>query len=102
MAERIGLDPQQVWRLVTSEGTIADQLELRGALIASRMYGPSSATVSDCITELRQITELAQSVQSPTPLLDMAAVLYDVAASMGYGHHDSSAVHASYVQLPHP
>lgn len=102
LADRIGLCPGMAWRIMTGEGTISDQFELRGALMASGTYGPSSTTVRSCVKEVELIAELARSVESPTPLLDTAAALYRVAESMGYGDHDSSAVHASYARLPHP
>ncbi|ORJ55561.1 NAD(P)-dependent oxidoreductase [Mycobacterium simiae] len=102
LADRIGLCPGMAWRIMNGDGTISDQFELRGALMASGTYGPSSTTVSSCVKEVDLIADLARSVEAPTPLLDTAAALYRVAESIGYGDHDSSAVHASYIQLPHP
>lgn len=99
LSERLHIDPNVVVELLTRTAAGSGQLELRGPMMAAGNYEPASATLGMFLREMDLITELADVAESPTPLLNTAAVLYEAASVLDHDL-DGSAIHALYAKLP--
>ncbi|GAA4680776.1 NAD(P)-dependent oxidoreductase [Nocardioides nanhaiensis] len=94
LAERSGLDLEQVIDAVGDGAGSSRMLQVRGPLMARRTYEPATARVAIFEKDLRAIHGQAAQVDSPTPLLDVAASLYDTAARQGRRDQDAACVFA--------
>jgi 3-hydroxyisobutyrate dehydrogenase-like beta-hydroxyacid dehydrogenase len=63
-------------------------------MMAAGIYTPPTATMHVLQKDSATIAEFAHSLGVETPLLDVAAPLYDEAASLGYAEEDVAAIHA--------
>ena len=69
-------------------------LELRGPMMARRVYTPPTATMHVLQKDSGIIAEFAAALGVSTPMLAAAAPLYDEAEAQGHAEEDVAAVHA--------
>lgn len=94
LAQRAGLDFDQVLTAVADGAGTSRMFEIRGPLMAQGQYSPATATVHTMVKDLALITAFAGGVASPTPLLDAAALHYRDAIDQGRGEEDTACVFA--------
>ena len=91
---KAGLDPERILEVIGSGAGNSRILELRGPMMARRVYTPPTATMHVLQKDSGIIAEFARDLGVSTPMLDVAAPLYDEAAAEGYAEEDVGAVHA--------
>ena len=91
---KAGLDPERILEVIGSGAGNSRILELRGPMMARRVYTPPTATMHVLQKDSGIIAEFARELGVSTPMLDVAAPLYDEAAAEGYAEEDVGAVHA--------
>ena len=94
LAERSGLNLEQVLDAVGDGAGTSRMFEVRGPLMARGEYEPATASVRVFQKDLLAIREMAGDVHSPTPLLSTAAVFYEMAAAQGRMNQDTACVFA--------
>ncbi|UQX88974.1 NAD(P)-dependent oxidoreductase [Jatrophihabitans telluris] len=94
LAERAGLDLQQVITAVGDGAGSSRMFQVRGPMMASGRFMPAAMRVDTFSKDLALIAELAAEVAAPTPLLESAAELYRMAAEQGRGGEDTACVYA--------
>ena len=92
LAERSGLDLDQVLDVIGSGAGSSRMFEVRGPMIAHRAYQDPTARVSLFAKDIALIAQHAGDVDSPTPLFDVTAQLYRAAVDGGLGDYDAAAV----------
>lgn len=92
LAVRAGIDPEVLLDALTAGAGSSRMLEHRGPMMLKRDYADASMTVDLFLKDLRLITELAEEVGAPVPLLRVARGLYDSAVDLGLGAHDTAVV----------
>lgn len=87
-----GLDPALVQR-VMSDGVGASKiLDIRGPMMVADQYEPPAARLDIILKDAGIISEYAQSVGAPTPLLDAAIPVYEDSKREGLGDQDAAAL----------
>jgi 3-hydroxyisobutyrate dehydrogenase-like beta-hydroxyacid dehydrogenase len=76
--------------------------EVRGPLMASRMFDDATMKVSTFQKDLGLIADFAGSLDSPTPLLAITATYYRAAAAQGRSQQDTACVYEVLRQLTAP
>jgi 3-hydroxyisobutyrate dehydrogenase-like beta-hydroxyacid dehydrogenase len=102
LADRAGLDLQQVLVAIGDGAGSSRMFQVRGPMMASGRYTPATMRVDTFGKDLRLIADLAAGVDAPTPLLETAAELYRVAAEQGRGEEDTACVYAVLDTAPNP
>jgi 3-hydroxyisobutyrate dehydrogenase-like beta-hydroxyacid dehydrogenase len=96
LAARAGVDPAVALALVADGAGQSRMLEVRGPGMAAGTY-PPAATVDVFRKDMRIITAFAAEAGAATPLLGVAARLYDLASARGLGGEDTAIVHRLYL-----
>lgn len=98
LAERLGLDYQTIFDVVTKSSGNCWVLEqycpVPGPVPtspANNDYAPGF-TVEMMLKDMRLSQQAAGNASTPTPLADVAAAIYQLAASAGYAERDFSSV----------
>lgn len=94
LADRAGLDLDQVLAAVADGAGTSRMLEVRGPLMVEDRYLPATATVHTMLKDLGLITAFAAASGSATPVLDAAAAHYHDALASGRGDQDTACVYA--------
>jgi len=94
LGAKAGLDPERLVEIISSSAGTSRIFELRGPMMASGVYTPTTAAMYVLQKDSATIAEFARSLGVATPLLEAAAPLYDEAAALGYRDEDVAAVHA--------
>ena len=91
---KAGLDPHQLYELVTSGAGTSRVFELRGGMMADNRYDGDNVTmkVSTWQKDMAVIGDYAQSTGAPTPLFSATEAIYNAAMSTGHAAHDTAAV----------
>jgi hypothetical protein len=91
---KAGLDPERILEVIGSGAGNSRILELRGPMMARRVYTPPTATMHVLQKDSGIIAEFAAALGVSTPMLAAAAPLYDEAEAQGHAEEDVAAVHA--------
>lgn len=91
---KAGLDPHQLFELVTSGAGTSRVFELRGGMMADNRYDGENVTmkISTWQKDMSVIGDYAQSIGVPTPLFSATEAIYNAAMSTGHAAHDTAAV----------
>ena len=91
---KAGLDPQQVFRLVSAGAGNSRVFELRAPMMAQDRYDGDNVTmrISTWQKDMKVIGEYAAQLGCPTPLFSATEPIYRAALSTGHGEHDTASV----------
>lgn len=91
---KAGLDPHQLFELVTSGAGTSRVFELRGGMMADNQYGGENVTmkVSTWQKDMSVIGDYARRIGVPTPTFSACEPIYNAAMSMGHAGDDTAAV----------
>ncbi len=92
LAESAGLDLKQVIDIVAPGAGGSRILQLRGPMMAERVYEPATMRVSTWKKDMAIIAEFADDVGCDTPLFTATQSIYTQAMAMGLGDQDTAAV----------
>lgn len=92
LAERAGLDLDDVLAAVGDGAGGSRMLQVRGPLMAAGRYSPATATVRTMQKDNALIAAFAESVASPTPLFAATSVLYRAAVAQDRLEEDTACV----------
>ena len=92
LAQRAGLDLEQVLAAVGDGAGGSRMLQVRGPLMAAGRYSPATATVATMQKDNGLIAEFAHGVASPTPLFSATRVLYEAAVAQDRLDQDTACV----------
>jgi L-threonate 2-dehydrogenase len=92
LAQRAGLDLEQVLVAVGDGAGGSRMLQVRGPLMAAGRYSPATATVATMQKDNGLIAEFAHGVASPTPLFSATRVLYEAAVAQDRLDQDTACV----------
>ena len=87
-----GLDPQQLVALAGAGAGASRMFTLRAPMMAADRYDEPTMKMSVWQKDMAVIGAFADSLGSPTPLLDATVPLYAAAMDQGYGECDTAAV----------
>jgi 3-hydroxyisobutyrate dehydrogenase-like beta-hydroxyacid dehydrogenase len=91
---KAGLDPQQVFRLISAGAGNSRVFELRAPMMVQNRYDGENLTMKNAVwqKDMTVIGEFAASLNCPTPLFSATAPIYAAAMSTGYAMQDTGAV----------
>lgn len=87
-----GLDPYLVQEVIAAGVGSSAMFEIRGPMMAAGTYEPPSARLAIILKDAGIIADHAQSLGTPTPLLDAAIPHYRAAVDAGFGDMDAAAL----------
>ena len=98
LAEKAGVDSRQL--PVALKGGFADSipLQLTGSRMAEREFEPVKWHVKTLLKDLDMAKQLAQSIQSATPIAGLGAEIMRLHASQGYNNSDPSTLVNLYTE----
>jgi len=97
-AIRLGLEPQQVYDVITHAAGSSWMFENRVPHILEGDYAPKSA-VSIFTKDLGIVLDTARANQFPIPMASMGLQLFEMAAAAGMAQDDDASVARVYAQL---
>jgi L-threonate 2-dehydrogenase len=89
---KAGLDPQQIFDLITPGAGNSRVFELRAPMMIKNRYDEATMKVKVWQKDLTVIGEYAASIGCPTPLMSATLPIYASAMSTGHAMHDTAAV----------
>ena len=92
LAERAGLDLNQVIEMVGPGAGGSRMFQMRAPMMASRHYEPATMRVSTWKKDMAIIAEFAAELGCETPLFTLTQPVYTRAMAMGLGDQDTAAV----------
>ena len=92
LAERAGLDLDQVIEMVAPGAGGSRMFQMRAPMMASRSYEPATMRISTWKKDMAIIAEFASELGCETPLFTMTQPVYTQAMTMGLGNQDTAAV----------
>jgi 3-hydroxyisobutyrate dehydrogenase-like beta-hydroxyacid dehydrogenase len=92
LAERAGLDLNQVIEMVAPGAGGSRMFQMRAPMMASRHYEPATMRISTWKKDMAIIAEFAGELGCETPLFTMTQPVYTKAMAMGLGDQDTAAV----------
>jgi L-threonate 2-dehydrogenase len=92
LAQRAGLDLEDVLTAVGDGAGGSRMLQVRGPLMAAGRYAPATATVATMQKDNALIAAFARGVASPTPLFSATTVLYQAAVAQDRLQEDTACV----------
>lgn len=92
LAERAGLDLNQVIEMVAPGAGGSRMFQMRAPMMASRTYEPATMRISTWKKDMAIIAEFASELGCETPLFTMTQPVYTQAMAMGLGNQDTAAV----------
>ncbi len=95
LAERAGLDLNQVIEMVGPGAGGSRMFQMRAPMMASRQYEPATMRVSTWKKDMAIIAEFADELGCETPLFTLTQPVYTKAMEMGLGNQDTAAVLSS-------
>jgi L-threonate 2-dehydrogenase len=87
-----GLDPQQIFDLITPGAGNSRVFELRAPMMVKDRYDDATMKIKVWQKDLAVIGDYAASIGSPTPLMSATLPIYAAAMSTGHAMHDTAAV----------
>lgn len=101
MCRHMGLDPRVALRHMGASPYIGTGLmRLRMPMMLGRQYQPASMKIGIWQKDMQIITDMARSVDCPTPLLNASAGIYTAAMAMGLSEHDTAATAETWAVRP--
>ena len=92
LAERAGLDLNQVIEMVAPGAGGSRMFQMRAPMMARRSYEPATMRISTWKKDMAIIAEFASELGCETPLFTMTQPVYTKAMAMGLGNQDTAAV----------
>ncbi|MBV9237305.1 MAG: NAD(P)-dependent oxidoreductase, partial [Xanthobacteraceae bacterium] len=93
LARKAGLDPAQMFEVVSEGAGGSSALKTRGEMLIADKYLPIRTMPLDLWRkDLRVIAEFAASLCAPTPMFAAAVPLFSAAVASGFGDQDTAAV----------
>ena len=93
LARRAGLDPAQMFEVVSDGAGGSRALQVRGPMLIADSYLPIRTMPLDLWRkDLRIIGDFASALCCPTPLFSASVPLFNAAIASGYGDQDTAAV----------
>jgi putative dehydrogenase len=92
LAQKAGMDLQQVYDTLCDSAATSRMFEVRGPLMVDDRYDEPTARVSMFLKDIACIGDFAARVHCPTPLFDVAAQLYTAADNAGLTSADTACV----------
>jgi putative dehydrogenase len=92
LAERAGLDLNQVIEMVAPGAGGSRMFQMRAPMMANRTYEPATMRISTWKKDMAIIAEFAAELGCETPLFTMTQPVYTQAMAMGLGDQDTAAV----------
>jgi putative dehydrogenase len=92
LAERAGLDLQQVVDLVGPGAGGSRMFQMRAPMMVSGVYEPATMRVSTWKKDMAIIGAFANELDCPTPLFNLTQPIYAEAIKMGLGDEDTASV----------
>jgi 3-hydroxyisobutyrate dehydrogenase-like beta-hydroxyacid dehydrogenase len=92
LAERAGLDLNQVIEMVAPGAGGSRMFQMRAPMMAKRKYEPATMRISTWKKDMAIIAEFASELGCETPLFTTTQPVYAQAMAMGLGDQDTAAV----------
>jgi putative dehydrogenase len=93
LARKAGLDPAQMFAVVSDGAGGSRAMQVRGPMLIADTYLPiQTMSLNLWRKDLRIIADFANSLCSPTPLFAACVPLFNAAVASGYGDQDTAAV----------
>jgi 3-hydroxyisobutyrate dehydrogenase-like beta-hydroxyacid dehydrogenase len=92
LAERAGLDLNQVIEMVAPGAGGSRMFQMRAPMMANRSYEPATMRISTWKKDMAIIAEFAGELACETPLFTLTQPVYTEAMAMGLGNQDTAAV----------
>ena len=92
LAERAGLDLNQVIEMVAPGAGGSRMFQMRAPMMANRSYEPATMRISTWKKDMAIIAEFASELGCETPLFTTTQPVYTEAMAMGLGNQDTAAV----------
>jgi 3-hydroxyisobutyrate dehydrogenase-like beta-hydroxyacid dehydrogenase len=92
LAERAGLDLNQVIEMVAPGAGGSRMFQMRAPMMAKRSYEPATMRISTWRKDMAIIAEFASELGCETPLFTTTQPVYARAMAMGLGNQDTAAV----------
>jgi L-threonate 2-dehydrogenase len=92
LAERAGLDLNQVIEMVAPGAGGSRMFQMRAPMMAKRSYEPATMRISTWKKDMAIIAEFANALGCETPLFTTTQPVYAQAMAMGLGNQDTAAV----------
>src|SRR5271168_4135889 len=92
LAERAGLDPNQVVDLVGPGAGGSRMFQMRAPMMVERIYEPATMKVSTWKKDMAIIAEFADEIGCATPMFTLTQPVYTEAMAMGLGDQDTASV----------
>jgi L-threonate 2-dehydrogenase len=91
---KAGLDPGQIFDLISVGAGSSRIFELRGPMMAQNRYDGDNVTMKVSVwqKDMAVIGDFARSLNCPTPLFSATMPIYAAAMSTGHAAHDTAAV----------
>lgn len=93
LADRAGLDLNQVVQLIGAGAGTSRMFEMRAPMMAARRYEPATMRMSTWKKDMEIIGRFSAGLASPTPLFSATTAIYDEGLRLGLGRLDTAAVH---------
>lgn len=95
LARKAGLDPAQMFAVVSDGAAGSRALDVRGEMLISDTYLPIRTMPLELWRkDMRVIADFANSLACPTPMFSAAVPLFNAAVASGFGDQDTAAVAA--------
>jgi 3-hydroxyisobutyrate dehydrogenase-like beta-hydroxyacid dehydrogenase len=93
LARKAGLDPAQMFAVVSDGAAGSRALDVRGEMLIADTYLPIRTMPLELWRkDMRVIADFANALACPTPMFSAAVPLFNAAVASGYGDHDTAAV----------
>ncbi|MDB5616533.1 NAD(P)-dependent oxidoreductase [Tardiphaga sp.] len=92
LAQRAGLDLQQVVDLVGPGAGGSRMFQMRAPMMVSGVYEPATMRISTWKKDMSIIGAFAEELNCPTPMFTLTQPVYTEAMQMGLGDKDTAAV----------
>lgn len=92
LAERAGLDLNQVIEMVAPGAGGSRMFQMRAPMMAKRAYEPATMRISTWKKDMAIIEEFANGLGLETPMFTLTQPVYTQAMAMGLGPQDTAAV----------
>jgi len=91
---KAGLDPRQIFELISTGAGTSRIFELRGPMMADNRYGGDNVTMKVEVwqKDMAVIGDFARSLDCPTPLFSASMPIYASAMSTGHAADDTASV----------
>lgn len=92
LARKSGLDPQQVYDVISSGAGTSKIFELRGPMMVEEIYAPATMKLDVWQKDMALIHAFAKQLEAATPLFEVTRPLYEAANTAGLGDQDTAAI----------